>query len=143
MFTRSPPSSFISPFSSATRTTPQTQLYQQPPGLAATVSSDSVHSSVPTSKEKNKRHLLSETELELGTRNAGEILQLHEHLVDELRHEVAPLGFPMAANGAEGAHNADWQENAAVPPTECIEDAIRIVSTKFAVEVSVSSLFGI
>lgn len=85
-------------------------------------------------KEQTKgapRYLFTDQEVELLTRNAEDILQLHEQFVRDLRDEMGPLGFPMEAHErledlekhqAEFGHNTDA--------------AIRAVSTKFATEVS-------
>jgi hypothetical protein len=92
-----------------------------------------------TPKEKNKRHLLTQAELQTVTRNAGEILQLHEHFVDDLRGAMAPLGFPMNLYESQDDQDAGWiSTNVAIPETKCIDEAIRAISTKFAVEVSFS-----
>jgi hypothetical protein len=84
-------------------------------------------------KDKDKgssRHLFTDVELELLTRNAEEVLQLHEHFVEELRTVVEPLGFSMfsheTASDVEIRHKAE---------SEIIDTAIGVVSTKFATEV--------
>jgi hypothetical protein len=88
-------------------------------------------------KEKNKRHLLTHAQLQAVTRNAGEILQLHEHFVDDLRGAMAPLGFPMNLHESQDCQEASWiSPDIAIPETKCIDEAIRVISTKFAVEVS-------
>jgi hypothetical protein len=99
-----------------------------------------------TTGSKGKRHLLSEAELGLVTRNAAQILQLHEHFVDDLREAVSPLSFPTVPEEFQGAQEVEWTPvDSEVPPTEAIDEAIRIVSTKFAIEVSylVTSHLGI
>jgi hypothetical protein len=76
--------------------------------------------------------MVSEAQFKTVTRNAGEILQLHEHFVDELRVAMSQLGFPMTGD------KVDHSE--AFPSAECIDDAIRVVSTKFAVEVGLCGM---
>ncbi|OAX44505.1 hypothetical protein K503DRAFT_729141 [Rhizopogon vinicolor AM-OR11-026] len=57
----------------------------------------------PVTKEKDKslmRQIFSTADIELITRNAEDILNLHEQLVYELKALVSPLGFPMIIDGA-------------------------------------------
>ena len=85
-------------------------------------------SAAPSLKEPSKpnsRYLFSDTELETLTRNAEEILQLHEHFVSELELLLGPLGFVMEMDENDLGH--DHLEN--------LREAIRAVSTKFAIEV--------
>lgn len=70
-------------------------------------------------------------------RNAWEILQLHEHFVDDLREAMSPLGYAPFFLGTCSRGGELDHANLPVPPAECVDDAIRLVSTKFAVEVSV------
>ena len=75
-------------------------------------------------------------ELKVVTRNAGEILRLHENFVDELRDAVSLPELLAILNESQHGQHMDWdQGNAEVPATEYIDEAIRVVSTKFAVEV--------
>ncbi|KAI6163072.1 hypothetical protein EDD17DRAFT_1756592 [Pisolithus thermaeus] len=53
---------------------------------------------LPAPKDKDKsapRHLFSPSDLDIVTRNADQILELHERLVRRLRAAVAQFGFPM------------------------------------------------
>lgn len=78
----------------------------------------------------NSRYLFSDTQLESLTRNAEEILQLHEHFVKELRYILEPLGFAMEHDNEQGyAHLGN------------LDSAIRAVSTKFATEVCLHRFF--
>ncbi|KAF8204713.1 hypothetical protein BJ912DRAFT_1018026 [Pholiota molesta] len=72
----------------------------------------SVSATLKEPSKANSRYLFSDNELESLTRNAEEMLQLHEHFVKELRND---LGHEHLAN---------------------LNAAIRAVSTKFATEAS-------
>jgi hypothetical protein len=78
--------------------------------------------------KSSARCLFTDQEVELLTRNAEELLQLHEHFVQELCTELAPLGFLM--HSPQAAEDDKHQES--MPNTDA---AIRVVSTKFATEV--------
>jgi len=78
----------------------------------------------------NSRYLFSDTELESLTRNAEEILQLHEHFVKELRHVLEPLDFAMEHDNEQGYVQFGN-----------LDSAIRAVSTKFATEVCLHRFF--
>lgn len=83
--------------------------------------------STPAAKESSKtqsRYLFTDSEIEALTRNAEEILQLHEHFVRELRAILEPLGFTMDQDQDDSHHHIDN-----------LDAAIRAVSTKFATEV--------
>ncbi|KAF8812238.1 Dbl homology domain-containing protein [Phlegmacium glaucopus] len=86
-------------------------------------------SSTPVSaKESSKiqsRYLFTDSEIEALTRNAEEILQLHEHFVRELRAILEPLSFAMDQDEDDGYKDLDN-----------LDAAIRVVSTKFATEAS-------
>lgn len=85
--------------------------------------------SAPPIKEPLKphnRYLFADTELELVTRNAEEILQLHERFVSELQEALEPLGFKM---------QSDIDEQPTHDQADKLESAIRAVSAKFATEV--------
>lgn len=80
----------------------------------------------PTSaKESKTRYLFSDSELDSLTRNAEDILQLHEQFVRELRVLLEPLDFGMEM--AEDHHAHLHLKN--------LDAAIRVVSAKFATEV--------
>ncbi|KAF8165545.1 hypothetical protein B0H34DRAFT_647537 [Crassisporium funariophilum] len=78
----------------------------------------------PKEPKFNSRYLFTDNEIESLTRNAEEILQLHEHFVRELRAILEPLSFTM--DEAEDGHHH----------LETLDAAIRAVSTKFATEAS-------
>lgn len=84
-----------------------------------------VSASLKEPSKVNSRYLFTDNELESLTRNAEEILQLHEHFVRELRVILEPLGFTMEMNENDLGHEHLANLNA----------AIRAVSTKFATEV--------
>jgi hypothetical protein len=88
-------------------------------------------STVKEVPKPNIRFLFTDSELELVTRNAEDILQLHELFVRELQVALEPLGFVM-------------EEDIHKPPTpeqlDNLESAIRVVSAKFATEVRVLML---
>jgi len=80
----------------------------------------------------HSRYLFSDTQLESLTRNAEEILQLHEHFVKELRHVLEPLEFAMEHDNEQGyTHLGN------------LDSAIRVVSTKFATEVCLHQIIPI
>ncbi|CAA7260054.1 unnamed protein product [Cyclocybe aegerita] len=83
-------------------------------------------SSTKEPSKANSRYIFSDNELDLLTRNAEEILQLHEHFVRELRSILEPLGHAME------------QEEDDKKPLDLskVDPAIRAVSTKFATEAS-------
>lgn len=87
-------------------------------------------------KDKEKagpaRRLFTDIEVGLLKRNAEEVLQLHEHFVEELRAVVAPLGYSMIFSPSSDGHT---EAMGVSPNTENIDAAIGIVSTKFATEV--------
>ncbi|KAI6047453.1 hypothetical protein EDC04DRAFT_2623368 [Pisolithus marmoratus] len=71
---------------------------------------------LPLSKDKDKnspRHLFSPSDLDIVTRNADQILELHENLVRRLRTAVSQFGFPMKWDNEDAldqsAHPADLQ----------------------------------
>ncbi|KAJ7044505.1 hypothetical protein C8F04DRAFT_1388874 [Mycena alexandri] len=76
------------------------------------------------------RPLFTEAEIGLLTRNAEEVLQLHENFVEELRTAILPLGFPMEPLGvqADGLEQKERIRN--------IDAVVGEVSTKFATEAS-------
>lgn len=76
------------------------------------------------------RYLFTDSEIELLTRNAEEVLELHEHFLKELRLVMEPLGYSMDPEESD-EDTAEFQARR----TERIEAAIGAVSTKFATEV--------
>lgn len=94
------------------------------------------HLSSSTSSVKepkpHSRYLFSDTQLESLTRNAEEILQLHEHFVKELRHVLEPLEFAMEHDNEQGYTDLGN-----------LDSAIRVVSTKFATEVCLHQILPI
>jgi len=112
--------------------------YSQLQAVAVSSSSnlpETQNSTIPGSvstKEPSRassRYLFSDAELEILTRNAEEILQLHEHFVRELRIVLEPLGIIMEHEDEDYGHRHLAQ----------LDAAIRAVSTKFATEVIFSS----
>lgn len=83
-------------------------------------------------KAPSSRFLFTEHEVELLTRNGEEILQLHEHFVKELCMVLEPLGF-----SRESDEGGDPREPnvADLLQLSNVDEAIRIVSTKFSTEV--------
>ncbi|KAJ7068444.1 hypothetical protein C8F01DRAFT_977995, partial [Mycena amicta] len=73
------------------------------------------------------RQLFTDRELDLLARNAEQVLRLHENFVEELRAALSPLGFAMTANSTPVSEKAQIQD---------LDDAIVLVSTKFATEAS-------
>ncbi|KAF9464392.1 hypothetical protein BDZ94DRAFT_1321048 [Collybia nuda] len=99
---------------------------------ATTLADTSNNSNGLQIKEHNKgtpRYLFTDQEIELLTRNAEDILQLHEQFVRELRDEMSTIGFPMEVHESPlERHQADFSRKT--------NAAIRAVSTKFATEAS-------
>jgi RhoGEF domain len=87
--------------------------------------------SAKESSKTQSRYLFTDSEIEALTRNAEEILQLHEHFVRELRAILEPLGFTMDQDYQDDSHQH----------IDNLDAAIRVVSTKFATEVSHLVLF--
>ncbi|KAH9482554.1 hypothetical protein JR316_0004654 [Psilocybe cubensis] len=86
----------------------------------------SASASIQTPAKVNLRYLFSDSELESLTRNAEEILSLHEHFVRELRAILDPLGIAVDHVDEDHGHHHLAR----------LDDAIRAVSTKFATEAS-------
>jgi hypothetical protein len=110
--------------------------------MAPSDSTASQTSNIGHGKEQTKssaRYLFTNQEVELLTRNAEELLQLHEHFVQELRTDMTPLGFPM--HTPQGIEDIKCQEER-IQETDA---AIRAVSTKFATEVcrAFSAIFSV
>ncbi|KAG6831396.1 hypothetical protein H0H92_010998 [Tricholoma furcatifolium] len=93
-------------------------------GTAPLTSSPSKDPQRPTT-----RYLFTNLEVEVLTRNAEEILQLHEQFVRELRTEMAPLGLHLNAS----QRSADPVKTLSLAMRNT-GTAIRIVSAKFAAE---------
>ncbi|KAJ7178981.1 hypothetical protein C8R46DRAFT_1345431 [Mycena filopes] len=51
---------------------------------------------------RTQKSIFTDAEIDLLTRNAEEVLQLHENFVEELRAAILPLGFPMEPSGVQG-----------------------------------------
>ncbi|KAF8076556.1 hypothetical protein FPV67DRAFT_1407681 [Lyophyllum atratum] len=138
---RPPPSTTFSRASSSFTSSPWVNSYTHIHAVALSASSvtisDSSASQSPSSsqtKESHKsiqRYLFTSQEVELLTRNAEEILQLHEQFVRELRADMNPLGFDMAA--CQRSEDLEKTHSQALQNTDA---AIRVVSTKFATEAS-------
>jgi hypothetical protein len=97
------------------------------PDSTASQTSNTAHAKEQT--KSSARYLFTDQEVELLTRNAEELLQLHEHFVQELRTDLAPLGFLM--HTPQGTDDVKCQEER----IQNTDAAIRTVSTKFATEV--------
>ncbi|KAJ6515728.1 hypothetical protein C8R45DRAFT_1086898 [Mycena sanguinolenta] len=72
------------------------------------------------------RPIFTSSEVDLLTRNAEEVLQLHENFVEELRAAVFPLGFPMELSRVRPLDEKELIRN--------IDAAVGKVSTMFATE---------
>jgi hypothetical protein len=93
------------------------------------------------SERSSPRYLFSDTEIETLTRNAEEILQLHEHFVEELQAAVSPFGFTMtvSTSGISGdMHNQ--QKQGIDSAGENVGAAIGAVATVFVTKVCHSLL---
>ncbi|KAG6821574.1 hypothetical protein H0H93_000083 [Arthromyces matolae] len=102
--------------------------------LTSGVSDPHVVSSLTPSQSKDTqkvipRYLFSSLEIEILTRNAEEILQIHEQFIRELRKEMAPLGFYL-----EAYQRSNDQITALSTAIQNTDAAIRIISSKFATE---------
>ncbi|KAG6833911.1 hypothetical protein H0H87_007922 [Tephrocybe sp. NHM501043] len=139
---RPPPSTTFGRASSSFSTSPWVNSHSHAVATAvASASSSAISDSTGTSflspsqsKDPQKpapRYLFTNLEVELLTRNAEEILQLHEQFVRELRKEMVPLGFNMEAyqRSDDPAKTSDF----AIQNTDA---AIRTLSIKFAAEAS-------
>ncbi|KAJ3829236.1 hypothetical protein F5880DRAFT_1524479 [Lentinula raphanica] len=86
-----------------------------------------------TLKEREKppaRRIFKNTEIDVLTRNADELLQFHEQFVEELRMALLPSGLRMEL---ASEYSADELPEA---NSESLDAGIAIVSTKFATEAS-------
>lgn len=84
-------------------------------------------------KLNNPRYLFTEAEIECLSRNAEEILQLHQHFVRELSEILEPLGFFLEQGVVE------WKQKGPEDLSN-LNAAIRAVSAKFATEVGLVCL---
>lgn len=90
----------------------------------------------PREKEKAApRCLFTSSEVDLLTRNAGQLLEFHEQFVNELRAALTPLGF---SGHAHEPDTDEVSEETSKKRVENIDAAIFITSAKFATEVSFS-----
>ncbi|KAF9268139.1 Dbl homology domain-containing protein [Marasmius fiardii PR-910] len=92
----------------------------------------------PPTKDKEKsptRHLFTDMEVEMLTRNAEEVLHFHERFVDELRLSMSSLGIPLELaehhNMSEGSYSESCRAG-----IENVDAGIAMLSTKFAIESS-------
>ncbi|KAJ7129502.1 hypothetical protein C8R44DRAFT_872762 [Mycena epipterygia] len=83
-----------------------------------------------TKSKPSARYLFTDREVDLLTRNAEEVLHLHENFVEELRAAMSPLGFPVELSGAP-VDSLEEKER-----IRNIDAAVEEVSTKFATEAS-------
>ncbi|KAK7061919.1 DH domain-containing protein [Favolaschia claudopus] len=81
-----------------------------------------------TKPKSSSRSLFTNTEVDLLTRNAEEVLQLHENFVEELRAALLPLRFPMEISAVGPLNEKELIAN--------IDAAIGEVATKFATDAS-------
>ncbi|KAJ7283949.1 hypothetical protein C8J57DRAFT_1053877, partial [Mycena rebaudengoi] len=81
-------------------------------------------------KPKATTQLFTDSEVDVLTRNAEEVLHLHEHFVEELRAAMMPLGFlvELSDTSSDEAEEKERIRN--------IDAAVGEVSTKFATEAS-------
>ncbi|KAJ7276558.1 hypothetical protein B0H12DRAFT_1085927 [Mycena haematopus] len=79
-----------------------------------------------TKSKPMARPIFTNSEVDLLTRNAEEVLQLHENFVEELRAVVFPLGFPMELSLVGQSDEEELIRN--------IDAAVGKVSTKFVAE---------
>ncbi|KAJ7682630.1 hypothetical protein DFH06DRAFT_1161694 [Mycena polygramma] len=110
---------------SASRTNSYTQLPK-----TSVLSDQALHplTTIHAKSKPSSRHLFTASEIDLLTRNAEEVLQLHEDFVEQLRAAVLPLGFRVELPGV-----GDFEEKELI---RNIDAAIGEISTKFATEAS-------
>lgn len=131
LVTRAPTLSTFGRASTFTTAPWASSSHLQPGTLSSSATSDVANTSLPTSPSKeppkaNIRYLFTDNELELVSRNAEEILQLHDRFLMELQEALEDLGF--------SAHE-DVDEPPSSDQLQNLESAIRVVSSKFATEV--------
>jgi len=106
-------------------------------GHSITASSTSTKDS-SNLRSSNSRFIFTDHEIELLMRNAEEILQFHENFMTELRVLLKPLGFSMEHNGdlvAFDPPEIGRESGALHVQLRNLNEATRLVSTKFATEV--------
>ncbi|KAJ7638991.1 hypothetical protein FB45DRAFT_827670 [Roridomyces roridus] len=84
--------------------------------------------SIQAKPKPSARHVFTDRQLDLLTRNAEQVLQLHENFVQELRVTMLPLGFSMEMSADAEAEQAERIGN--------VDAAVEEVSAKFATEAS-------
>ncbi|KAH7887609.1 hypothetical protein F5I97DRAFT_859415 [Phlebopus sp. FC_14] len=118
-FSRSPSTPGLSPFNATLRAQSYPHLCGSSQQLPAPLWTEIYGSAPPTAyalpvKEREKssvRHLFSTEDLDAITRNAEDILNFHEKLVDELRTAVSPFGISMSSEGISDEGNAAQQRS--------------------------------
>ena len=99
------------------------------------------HHSIPSRAEKcTARHLFSASDLDAVTRNAEEILQLHETLVHSLRQALLPLGISMTPgeiiNQSHGNSPIDVHHAISVVSTVFVNHVRAVLSHAFLLSTS-------
>ncbi|KAK1229535.1 hypothetical protein PQX77_007423 [Marasmius sp. AFHP31] len=132
-----------SSFTSISRNSSHTQLYGGMSGTSP-IGIDFHGGLQPmTSLQTEKtvaRHLFTDMEVEMLTRNAEEVLQFHERFVKELKISMNSLGIPMETADDLRTSNDPIPERL-MPGVDNVDAAIAAVSTKFATESSRFSLY--
>ncbi|RDB22756.1 hypothetical protein Hypma_010025 [Hypsizygus marmoreus] len=121
-----------SSFTSSPWINSHSHLHGSLPSSSTTLSDSSAPQSINSTTKSAPRYLFTNQEVEALTRNAEEVLQLHEHFVRELRIEMAPLGFEMPAH--ERLEESQLYQKRQKKALQNTDAAIRAVSTKFATE---------
>ncbi|KAF7301818.1 DH domain-containing protein [Mycena indigotica] len=83
--------------------------------------------SISTKPKSSARPLFTSREVDILARNVEQVLQLHENFVQELCVALSPFGFTMESDPALTSDK---------PQIHNLDDAISVVSTKFATEAS-------
>jgi hypothetical protein len=83
-------------------------------------------------KAPSSRFLLTDHEVELLTRNGEEILQFHEGFVKQLSTALEPLCLLNESDESEGPRQLHVADRLRL---ENVDEAIRVVCTKFSTEV--------
>ncbi|KAG7096773.1 hypothetical protein E1B28_004183 [Marasmius oreades] len=100
----------------------------------------SIHSIAKDKEKSPTRHLFTDTEVEILTRNAEDVLEFHERFVEELQLSMSSLGIPMDLAGndkiSQGSGSAGCR-----PGIDNMDAGIAIISTKFATESSRFNLY--
>ncbi|KAK7060485.1 hypothetical protein VNI00_001250 [Paramarasmius palmivorus] len=96
-----------------------------------------------SAKEKEKtpaRYLFTDTEVEMLTRNAEDVLEFHERFVEELKLSMSSLGIPMEP--VEETKDSDGTRvERSRPGIANVDAGIAVISTKFATESSRFNLY--